>query len=80
MYINLDRFCFSAFDLEWKATEILKYNLPFSGKNMFRSKGQITKFSENISHENCSVPCYQKKLCLRILVYIIKIATKNINM
>ena len=31
MYIKLDYFYFSAFDLEVKATEILKYILPFSG-------------------------------------------------
>ena len=38
MYIKLDYFYFSAFDLE--ATEILKY----MERNMVRGKGKINKF------------------------------------
>ncbi len=44
MYIKLDYFYFSAFDLELKLTDILNYILPFSEGNTDMSKGHITNY------------------------------------
>ena len=42
--MKLDCFYFSAFDLEFKTTEILKYIQPFPGRKMVKGDGKITKF------------------------------------
>ena len=44
MYIKLDNFYFSIFDLEVKANEISKYIQPFSGEKHSQGAKHITKF------------------------------------
>ena len=51
---------FTVFDLEAKAAEIFKYILAFSERNIVWDVRPITKFYENISHENCSTTCHTK--------------------
>ncbi len=46
-------FYFSSFGVQVKETEI-QFILLFSGRNMAKGEGEITKFYENTSHENRS--------------------------
>ena len=49
MYLELDKFSCSTFDLYVKATEILKYILPFLGKKNFRGQGTNYQVSGKFS-------------------------------
>ena len=44
MHIKLNYFYFSAFDLEEKSIEILKYIQPFLGRKIVKDEVQIIKF------------------------------------